>query len=220
MNGHLMPSDFYKVFDLMSENPNPDVKELQKLLTTSSGRKPNRITVSRLKNVVSRIMEHGSKPLADEEVQRIADNSGYGATLTYVQKAHSNYIVWLARKALEDSTNKNWQDHLDEISTAARELAESLKANYWPYTYTSKQVIAEDAVDYDNTDLVSLLNSLQIKWLFSHVKDEFPQLSGLTRWDDLRVCDIDENLVDTLIKKAARREFQGDCEICEGGFQE
>jgi len=214
MSEHLQPEEFYKVFDLIQENSNPDINELRSLLITPVRVKPHRSTVSRLIGIISRVMDQGSDSLTDEKAERIAGNVGYGATASLVKRIYDHYINWLTLRTSKEILNEKLKIHMNKLALTAEELADSLKP-YWPYTWPTDQTIAEVAVENDDRALVSILKSPEAEWLFAHMKEELPQLENINNWKDLKVNNITEDLVHRLSLRAAQKEFLGKCEVCQ-----
>jgi hypothetical protein len=104
--------------------------------------------------------------------------------------------------------------HLNELSEVANNISNRLREIRRYYTPTDEKV-AELAVNYDEPELLELLDNPQAKWLLSHMKAEFSNLANLKTWADLRVKDITEELLDKLSLRAAKKEFKGSCEVCE-----
>ena len=113
-----------------------------------------------------------------------------------------------------DTLNEELKKHKVRLASIAEELADSLKP-YWPYIWLTDQTIAEVAVKNDDRTLVSVLKSLEAVWLFTHMKEELPILKNISSWGDLKVNDITDDLVYSLSFRAARKDFQGKCEVCK-----
>lgn len=117
-------------------------------------------------------------------------------------------------KPLNQQTEEIFRRHWDDLSETAREVLERL-LEVSRYVPLPRPVVCEFAVDYDERDILEVLDHPLGSYLLSHMQSELPRLKNLTSWADVKVQDITKELLDRLSLRIAEREFKGKCELCK-----
>lgn len=111
--------------------------------------------------------------------------------------------------AHKDDLEKHWKD----LSKAAKRFSDKLKL-VRRYTLMTEATIAEYGVEEKDFELLELLEDDYVRCLLPHMQEELPRLRYLNSWDDLRIRDITEELLETLFLRATQGEFKSKCKIC------
>jgi hypothetical protein len=102
------------------------------------------------------------------------------------------------------------KSHRDDLAIKAREMVNHIKeysgyANDWNiYDIWSNENDAEG---------LNLLDDPLVQDLFSHLKQDMPELSKFSSWDDMTFGDVPFELTTKILNKAAKRDFHGTCDI-------
>ena len=96
---------------------------------------------------------------------------------------------------------------------------ERLRSNLLPYFLYDWDISLIEAVvenEDEDSDIAQQLQSDDTtKWLFSHMKEELPQLSDVDSWEAMKIRDITYGFLELLSLRAKQKDFCGKCDVCE-----
>ena len=125
---------------------------------------------------------------------------------------------WISQLRPDLKHRNDLEEHWKTLAEAAEDLAEQLRY-IRRYSSEKNETIGNYAVDHskrdDQPNVLEFWDDPPARSLLSHLKTELPKLLNLDRCDNLRVRDITKELLEILSAKAAQKEFQGKCKICE-----
>jgi len=110
------------------------------------------------------------------------------------------------------------RQHQNDLCNTAQSLLDRLLQIY-RYTPSSDMTLADILVGSDNPDDIDVLNAFghpQAEYLLSHLQsEELPRLQDILSWIDLKVEDINDELLNTLSIRMSQRDFKGKCDVCK-----
>jgi len=124
----------------------------------------------------------------------------------------------LAGLLSDDRRRLQWiRQHQDDLCHSAHAvLRELLKIHRYMETLTL--TIADIYIGSNDPEDIKALEAIddpQARYLLAHLRSELPRLQNLSSWIDLRVDDIDDELLDRLSLRMSQHSFAGKCPVCE-----
>lgn len=106
---------------------------------------------------------------------------------------------------------KELDSHKDDLYQAAKDIIRKLP------TYTDWECddssILEINVERNDLDAIDMFQSRLAIDLFLHLRNDILELQRYSRWEDIKVGEITQKLLDLISAKAAIRDFKGKCDI-------
>lgn len=166
------------------------------------------------------IFERFASKDSDNEVLEALDSEGFPLrrSIGFIKKRRKEFeiakkiIAKQAEGAYDIDAIERQKRHWTRLAEKAQELLDHLKS-YFPFI--EDYTIAEIAVNNDDFECINLMTDYRTKCLLSHMKAELPELEELKTWDDLKISDINDRLLDTLGLRAENQQFVGICEVCK-----
>ncbi len=107
-------------------------------------------------------------------------------------------------------TDKN---HVEDLSKCAKKLVVMLEPYMrWPQNYRVEDIL-NTLKDFEK---LKFFENKMARGVLVHLaqSEDFPQLTQLDSWINLKISDINEVFLALISLKAASGEFKGECEIC------
>ena len=149
-------------------------------------------------------------------VKAIADFPAIKRKLSLkVQEYLRSWAKEHSKELIEEGPHKTQKErlrrHEEDLCKVARKVyAELCECCAWPADMT----IEEINVERNDPKLVGLFLEKPVIGLLAHLQTDIEDLKPFARWEDLTPDDITKDLLDSISMKAAKREFNGKCDIC------
>ncbi len=107
------------------------------------------------------------------------------------------------------------EQHKDDLAEAAKEALKILSIFEGRIDLNENTEIGEVILIENDTETGNILENQIVVGLFAHIKYEIAELAPLSCWQDLTPKYISFGLRKKISMKAARRDFNGECEVCK-----
>jgi len=121
-------------------------------------------------------------------------------------------LVHYDRQVSEENLEEKLKRHKEDLARVAKKVLDKLNTYI---VWDDNAFIGEINVEKDDLKTIGFFQDQLVIGLFTHLKYDLPELAPFSRWEDLRVKDITFELTNKISMKAARREFEDRCRVCE-----
>lgn len=182
-------------------------KEILKLLADGK----HRIThISRLYNIDEKII-HRIRAKAIRDFYLIKKELPINVQ-NYLRLWATKHNKELLEKSPREIKREKLEQHKEDLCKAARHvLAELSEYCAWPHHMTIEEINLEK----DDLKAIALFRDKVVVGLLAHLQTDIKELKPFTRWEDLTPNYISNALLDSISMKAAKREFNGKCDVCK-----
>jgi hypothetical protein len=113
----------------------------------------------------------------------------------------------------EQRIQQNWIKHSDDLAQATREV---LKRLYTYIHWNNNMTIEDINLEKNDAEATGFFTDKIVIGLFTHLQHDILVPQQFKSWEELKVKNITVSLLNELSLKAAKRDFNGKCEICGG----
>ena len=129
-----------------------------------------------------------------------------------LQIDRATILVHYGREILEEDSEEELKRHKEDLAEVAKKVLDKLNTYI---VWDDNVLIGEINLEKDDLKMIGFFQDQLVIGLFTHLKHDLPELAPFSRWEDLRVKDITFELMNKISMKAARREFEDICKVCE-----
>jgi hypothetical protein len=129
----------------------------------------------------------------------------------YLRSWAAKHNKEILEKSPREVKRERLEQHKEDLCKAANDVLDKLyEYCAWPHNMTVEEINLER----NEPEATGLFSKKVIIGLLAHLQTDIEDLRPFTRWEDLTPNDISNTLLGSISMKAAKREFNGRCDIC------